>query len=71
MSFRCESCTRRLGASEIVTGIRYGRVCEETGRLIPAMESATTLLCGSCASMLLNLIYQKLNPTKAHQSGQF
>lgn len=66
MSFRCEACNRPLEPTEVIHGLRYGRLDREHGRLIPAMESATTLLCGSCATMFLKLVYQKLNPSKAH-----
>jgi hypothetical protein len=71
MSCRCECCTRKLGASEIAHGIRYERADEATGRLIPAMESATTLLCGSCATMFLKLVYQKLSPPTSQYSSLF
>lgn len=71
MSWRCEACSRKLGASEITHGIRYGRIDDDTGRIIPAMESATTLLCGSCASMFLKLVYQKLNPSKSDPISLF
>ena len=63
---RCELCTRKLGRSEVAHGIRYGRVDDTSDLFIPAKESATTIICQSCGSMLLNLIYQKLNRPAQH-----
>lgn len=64
---RCEYCTRRLGANEIVTGIRFGITDNLTDAFIPSRDSAATIICHSCGEMLLKLIYQKLNkPTNHH-----
>lgn len=60
---RCEYCTRRLGANEIVTGIRYGITDNLTDAFIPARDSAPTIICNHCSEILLKLIYTKLNKT--------
>lgn len=71
MSCRCEVCTRKLGASEIAHGIRYGKTDTMTDTFIPARDSAYTILCNQCGETLLKLIYQKHNPAKAHHTSLF
>ena len=71
MSCRCECCTRRLGATEIAHGIRYGTTDPITDLFLPARDSAYTLLCSHCGETLLKLVYQKLNPTKSHHTSVF
>jgi hypothetical protein len=58
---RCENCQRKLGRSEIVSGIRYGTVDYSTDMFIPSRESAATIICQTCSKSLLDLIYKKLN----------
>jgi len=60
MSSRCECCTKKLGAQEISHGIRYGTTDPITDLFLPARDSAYTIICQSCGTMLLKLIYQKL-----------
>jgi len=68
---RCEVCTRKLGAQEVSHGIRYGTTDPMTDTFIPARDSAPTVICQSCGETLLKLIYQKLNPSKPHQTSLF
>ena len=63
---RCEYCTRKLGRHEIAHGIRYGTVDEDAELFLPSRDSAPTIICESCGSMLLKLIYSKLNQTNTH-----
>lgn len=58
---RCELCTRKLGASEIVNGVRYGTIEGATEMFLPARDSAPTIICSACSSILMKLIYAKLN----------
>lgn len=58
---RCEYCSRKLGAREVVHGIRYGTVDERTDTFIPDRDSAPTVICQHCGEKLLTLIYQKIN----------
>jgi hypothetical protein len=71
MSVRCEVCTRKLGASEIAHGIRYGVLDPMTDLFLPARDSAYTVICSHCGETLLKLVYQKLNPSRPHQSNLF
>lgn len=58
---RCELCTRKLGENEIVSGIRYGTIDDKADVFLPSRDSAPTVICQSCGSMLLKLIYCKLS----------
>ena len=58
---RCELCTRKFGASEIVNGIRFGIVDGASGCFVADRSSAPTIICETCSSMLMKLIYSKLN----------
>lgn len=71
MSCRCEVCTRKLGAHEVSHGIRYGTTDPITDLFLPARDSAYTILCQQCGEALLKLVYQKLNPAKAHHTSTF
>ena len=55
---RCEYCTRKIGAREIVHGIRYGTVDNPTETFIPAKQSASNGLDASIpeVSMIFVLI---------------
>lgn len=65
---RCEHCTRKIGRSEIVTGIRFGVTDESTDIFLPDKSSAATVVCSRCGEMLLKMIYTKLsNPFKQNQ----
>lgn len=66
---RCEVCTRKLGSSEIAHGIRHGTFDGDV--FLPARDSAPTILCQQCGEALLKLVYQKLNPAKAHHTSPF
>lgn len=60
---RCEYCSRKLGKSEVVHGIRFGAVDDVTDMFIPDKASAVTVICQSCGEMLLRHIYSRLiNP---------
>jgi len=71
MSCRCEVCTRKLGAQEVSHGIRYGTTDPITDLFLPSRDSAYTILCSQCGEALLKLVYQKLNPAKAHHTSVF
>ena len=58
---RCELCTRKLGASQIVNGIRFGTVDGASGCFVADRASAPTIICETCSSTLMKLIYAKLN----------
>jgi len=58
MSVSCEICHRAIKSQEVTHGIRYG-------------TTAYTILCQSCGETLLKLVYQKLNPAKAHYTSLF
>lgn len=67
---RCELCTRKLGRNEIAHGIRYGTTDEATDMFIPDRDSALTIICSQCGTMLLKLIYAKLNKTNTYQPNR-
>jgi len=69
---RCEVCHKKLGgAQEVTHGIRYGTTDPITELFLPARDSAYTILCQLCGETLLKLVYQKLNPAKAHHTSLF
>ena len=60
---RCELCTRKIGASEIAHGFRYGTADGDTDIFLPARESAWTVICSTCGEKIYRTVYSKLNPT--------
>lgn len=56
---RCELCTRKLGSSEIVHGIRYGTSDSQDNEFIPSKESAYTVICQQCGEKILTEIYSR------------
>jgi len=60
-AMRCELCTRKLGANEVVNGIRFGIVDGASRCFVADRDSAPTIICSNCSSMLMKLIYAKLN----------
>ena len=71
MSVNCEVCHRAIRSSDVSHGIRYGKTDPITDLFLPARDSAYTILCSHCGETLLKLVYQKLNPTKAHHTSVF
>jgi len=60
---RCELCTRKLGISEIVHGIRFGTSDPQDEVFIPSKESAYTVICQHCGEKILRQIYDRFrNP---------
>jgi len=71
MSVSCEICHRAIKSQEVTHGIRYGTTDPITDLFLPSRDSAYTILCQSCGETLLKLVYQKLNPAKAHYTSLF
>lgn len=57
---RCEFCNRYLTSRDIAHGIKYGALDGASGLFLPARDSAWTIVCGDCGSMIYRFIYAKL-----------
>jgi hypothetical protein len=53
----CEFCGRWLLEDEVAHGIRFGTVDVKAGLFLPARESAVTVICQKCGSMVLKVVY--------------
>ena len=55
----CEFCKKMILESELVHGLRFGTVDAKAELFLPARESAPTIICKSCGSMVLKIVYSR------------
>ena len=58
----CEYCGKALRNGDTIHGIKYGSLAN--GGFVPAKDSAVTVICGPCGTMILNVVYGKYDPAK-------
>jgi len=56
----CEYCRKTLRERDTVHGVKYG-VLGSDGRFRSAVDSAPTILCGTCGEKVYRLVYASLD----------
>ena len=58
----CEYCGRTLRQGDTIHGIKYGSLTS-TG-FTPALDSAVTVICGDCGTLVYQIVYSYLDREK-------
>lgn len=59
---KCEYCNRTLRQGDMIHGIKYGTLASTGFRA--AQDSAVTVICGDCGTMVYQIVYSYLDRDK-------